>query len=78
MVYFYGTVVGWKGLFWEDCPLCHGLSDFRVLLHRFGRCFCKMGENTQGVSSFPWFTFMELWLGVGFALAGLSFVPWAL
>ena len=63
MVYFYGTVFGVKGLFWEDCPLCHGLSDFLVLLHCFGRGFCKMGGNTQSVSSCPWYTFMDLWLG---------------
>ena len=45
MVYFCGSVVGVKGLFWEDCPLCHGLSDFHVLLHCFGRCFRNMGET---------------------------------
>ena len=62
MVYFNGSVVGVKGLFWEDCPLRHGLSDFLVLLHCFGRGFCKMGGNTQGVSSCPWYMFMNLLL----------------
>ena len=47
MVYVYESVVGWKGLFWQDCPLCHGLSDFRVLLHCFGCGFCKMGETRR-------------------------------
>ena len=75
MVYFNGSVVGVKGSFWEDCPMCHGLSDFRVLLHCFGRGFCKMGENTQQVSSSPWYNFMDLWFGEGFVLGGLYYVP---
>ena len=50
-------------MFWQDCPLCHALSDFLVLLQCFGRCFCTMGENTQSVSSCPWNMFMDLWLG---------------
>ena len=78
MEYVYESVVGWKGLFWQDCPLCHGLSDFLVLLHCFGHSFCKMGGNTQCVSACPWYMFMNLWLCDGFVLAGMSFVPWAL
>ena len=63
MVYFYGSVVGVKGLFWEDYPLYHWLSDFLVLLLCCGRWFCKLRGNTQAVCSCPWYTFMDLWLG---------------
>ena len=42
--------------------MCHGLSDILVPLHCCGRWFCKMGENTQPVSSCPWYMFMNLLL----------------
>ena len=45
MLYFDGAVVGVKGFFWEDRPLCHGLSDILVTLHCCGRSFCNMGDS---------------------------------
>ena len=60
--------------FCQDSPVYHGLSDFLVLLYGCGCYFCKMGGNTQDVSSCPWYMFMTLLLRDGFVLAGLSFV----